>query len=73
VLSPNPAKNYFTIGGLKQAGTIDIIDANGKIIERAGLVSPTSKINISTLSSGIYFVRFTSGSNIVFRKLVIQD
>jgi hypothetical protein len=72
VLLPNPAKNYFTIGGAKQAGTVEIIDANGKIVERTSLVSPTSKINISTLSAGIYFVRFTSGTNTIFRKLAVQ-
>ncbi|MDN3654953.1 T9SS type A sorting domain-containing protein [Ferruginibacter paludis] len=73
VLSPNPAKNYFTISGAKSAGTLDVIDADGKIVESAILVTPTAKINISTLPSGIYFVRFTNGKTTVFRKLVVPN
>jgi hypothetical protein len=71
-LSPNPAKNYFTIDGLQQATLMDIIDAHGKIVMRNNVISPASKINISGMPAGIYFVRFNDGKNVVFKKLLVQ-
>ncbi|MEO6358215.1 MAG: T9SS type A sorting domain-containing protein [Ferruginibacter sp.] len=71
-LSPNPAKNYFTISGARLAGVADIIDGSGKIAARVHISSPASKVNISGMAPGIYFVRFNDGKNIVFKKLVVQ-
>ena len=72
-ISPNPAKNYFTISGLQQPGLVTLIDANGKNIMTNKTNGSTSKIDISFIAAGLYFVRFSDGKNIVFKKLVVQN
>jgi len=73
VLSPNPAKNSVTVSGLKQQGTITIINANGSSVFKTKTNAQATKINISQLSAGLYFVQFTDGKTISYHKLVVQN
>ena len=72
-ISPNPAKDYFTISGLQHPGVVTLIDANGKNIMTSKTNGSTSKIDISSIPAGMYFVRVDDGKNIVFKKLVVQN
>jgi len=72
-ISPNPAKNYFTISGLQHPGVVSLIDANGKNIMTNKTNGSTYKINISSIPAGVYFIRVGDGKNIVFKKLVVQN
>ncbi|KMQ58708.1 hypothetical protein ACM46_22070 [Chryseobacterium angstadtii] len=54
---PNPVTDYFSVKtkGDYKIETVKIFDASGKLIKN--LASPTDKINVSDMSSGIYFIR----------------
>lgn len=49
-----------------------LIDALGKEITNFGAVSNGQTIDISTQASGIYFVRFTNGSSVVMKKIILN-
>ena len=63
---PVPAKNVITInfGAMITKAEISIFSADMKTIKQEAIDGPTSKkdINISSLPSGVYFIRYTSGN-----------
>jgi hypothetical protein len=58
VLYPNPVHDYLEISEKTRSNytTIQILDANGKLILSQQLLS--NKVNLSNLSTGLYFVKF---------------
>lgn len=72
-LSPNPAKNFITISGFKKEGTITIFNANGASVLSNSTRLQTTRINISSLPGGIYFIRCSDGDTISFKKLVVEN
>jgi hypothetical protein len=73
LLSPNPAKNFVTVSGLKTQGIINVINAGGASVLSVAVRSQTTTINVSTLPAGIYFMRYANGENVSFEKLIIQN
>jgi hypothetical protein len=70
-LWPNPANSFVNISGDFQKA--EIIDANGRvvgIIENNG--GSQMRIDISDMTSGIYFLRFQSAENILVKKLIVR-
>lgn len=57
-LSPNPARDYITVGGLtgSAASSLYITDATGKIKLRAMANGAGYRWNISSLNGGIYYL-----------------
>jgi hypothetical protein len=76
---PNPASGfaYLTVGNDSQIYTVELLDlAGNKILTEKTDVSAVThglKMDVSTLSNGIYFVRISDGSNTVTKKLVVQN
>lgn len=72
-LSPNPTNGVLNINWNSKANDfkIEVIDALGKllILENHKGINQTS-INVSDLSSGIYFVKITSGENTSTKKFI---
>lgn len=66
---PNPAKDYIdvTIAGNSSEIPVEIRDVTGKVVNSFVLNSDYSKINISNLDQGIYFI---SGNNITSVKFI---
>ena len=57
---PNPAKDKLYIDGITGYRTIEIANANGKIIQKLN-VSPSLKyINIGQLTAGMYLLTVSS-------------
>jgi hypothetical protein len=56
-LTPNPANEFVTVnlGDGNNASQIEVIDVNGKVIERFAANSKTETINVRHLSDGMYF------------------
>lgn len=54
---PNPVTEYFSVKtkGNDKIQTVKIFDASGKLIRN--ITNATDKINVSDISSGIYFIR----------------
>jgi hypothetical protein len=71
-LSPNPAKGFVTVSGLAQPGIITIFNTSGKLVLSSPSRTNTASLNISKLSSGLYYVRFSDGKNISHQKLVVE-
>ena len=72
-ISPNPTNGALTISLNKTTPhvTIEVIDAIGKVLlsENHKEFNKTT-INVSDLSSGIYFVKIISGENTVTKKFI---
>lgn len=81
---PNPAKHYFTItvpSKLFPAGTpeedplpLSVSDLLGHIVKETRISAYKSKVDISGLHPGIYFIGIQPGETKIFkRKLVIRE
>ncbi|MEG2071165.1 MAG: T9SS type A sorting domain-containing protein, partial [Bacteroidales bacterium] len=71
-LSPNPADNFIYIGvsdqlTVKEAG---IYDVYGKLVKDLSIKDKNTEINVSALSSGIYFVRLSCDEGFIAKKFV---
>jgi hypothetical protein len=62
LLFPNPAQKEITLKINASFNQIDILDSRGSLI----LVSKQKTIDISTLSSGIYFAKVIAKSGVLF-------
>tara|TARA_R100000544_G_C2187599_1_gene40004 strand:+ start:93 stop:632 length:540 start_codon:yes stop_codon:yes gene_type:complete len=71
-LFPNPSVEYVTIEGVYMQ-RITVYDMNGKIVNRAKPRSNKFKMNVSSLSSGIYIMQiWCNNGRGVFKKLIIK-
>lgn len=63
ILSPNPVGEFFVISGMdtNEPVWMDIYSPQGNCVLSAAY-SPGNRIEVSGLSSGVYFVRLTGGS-----------
>lgn len=72
---PNPANSYFFLDAKMDVDQVEIFSDMGvlcKVIGRSELSGTKTRINISDLSNGIYFVKIGSGQNSSIKKLVKQ-
>jgi hypothetical protein len=70
---PNPASDKITLqcSPAKKMDKIELMDIHGKFIQLKSSGNSTEKqLDISKLTNGIYFIRITSGKDIVFKKVV---
>lgn len=69
---PNPASselNYTLADNIADVDNVSVFDATGKTVN-VSVNSVSKVINISALSSGIYFVRFDVGNQSVTKKFI---
>jgi hypothetical protein len=64
---PNPANDFISIYGIAEPTTVKIVDISGRIVATETLLNEDSKLNISYLNSGIYFLS-TAETTIKFIK-----
>lgn len=71
---PNPTANNFTVvstnGNL--INSVQITDTNGRVVKSSITKGIESEINISEVSSGVYFVKVATDSGISTTKIVKQ-
>lgn len=73
-LYPNPANESITIQVYGQnTSSIKIISIDGKVVLERELESGENILDISSLSSGVYTVQFSSGTSVQTDKLIIQN
>ncbi len=71
-ISPNPTQDYFIVNmDGKQLIDIAIYDTTGRLI-KTQKTNSNSKINISDLKSGIYFLQLTDANKQVFSSKLIK-
>ncbi|RYM34047.1 T9SS type A sorting domain-containing protein [Brumimicrobium glaciale] len=73
---PNPAQDFLTIkgDGLKDGGTVIFLDALGKEVKRASVKGINTKLSVSDLKRGVYFVNINgnNGTKSNVQRLIIQ-
>lgn len=77
LISPNPAKNYFTLdlGGYKTQGSVilKLTDVSGKhIMQQKVQAGSVQNISLPYLQKGMYLVTLVAGKEIHTQKLMIQ-
>jgi Zn-dependent metalloprotease len=77
-LFPNPAKDNVKIRYAfdgKKSLTIMLVNALGQEVMRKNASAANTfetELNLENLASGIYFLRFSDGTNLITRKLLVQ-
>lgn len=66
VLFPNPANNEIHFKGITKSATYEIYAIDGKLMKK-GTFNPSKSIDVSKLSSGIYFLKM-NGKSFKFNK-----
>ena len=73
-LSPNPSSNTLNINFENQThlASIQISDITGRVLQSFNIQNSTSNIsiNVSSLSSGMYFLRITSSNKTETKKFI---
>ena len=71
-LFPNPAKEYvdIRIDGEMNVKGVEVYDVYGKLINTVNVVDNPSRINISNLADGMYFVRVMTDKGAVTKTFV---
>ena len=71
-LYPNPAKEYVDIrvNGDLNVTMMEVYDVYGKLINTVNVVENPTRINVSNLSNGMYFVRVTTEAGMVTKTFV---
>jgi hypothetical protein len=78
VIYPNPARNLVevTLEKSVQAGSVNLYNANGQLIESKRISANASEekivFNVSDLPAGMYFVNLTSGEHQTGKKLLVR-
>ncbi|MEO0899199.1 MAG: alpha-amylase family glycosyl hydrolase [Bacteroidota bacterium] len=70
---PNPAKSYFVIDS-HQPGEFrfDLLSVDGKVIQRGQLQAGPNRIDLDTISNGIYYIRIQTLEGVTSKKIVVQ-
>jgi hypothetical protein len=70
MIFPNPTNHLLTISSMKNIDYIEILDVSGKQLIATEVNSNETSMDISILSSGIYFVKVYNEFGIKTEKLV---
>lgn len=71
IVSPNPASSELYISSPSHFNHVQIVDALGKTVMNYDDNFTTQvKLDISSLSQGIYFVKANDGNNIILKKFI---
>jgi sugar lactone lactonase YvrE len=71
ILFPNPAVNFIQVPGITKFEKYNIYDYLGKTVIN-GVIFNDEKIDIQTLTNGIYFLKLNNGNKIKFIKSEIN-
>jgi Secretion system C-terminal sorting domain len=70
---PNPTTGTFTLSGTQAGTPFFITDVTGKTVQSGVTTSENTMIDVSTLNSGLYFVRVATDAAITTIELVISQ
>jgi len=69
---PNPAGDYFTVGGLHGVGILTVSDIAGRQWIRQNIASSQETISVNALPPGIYFVHVIEGKKERNIKIIVE-
>ena len=71
VLFPNPANDIINVqSSMFNVQSVEVIDVYGKVINTVNVVDNPTRINVSNLANGMYFVRVTTEEGVVTKQFV---
>jgi hypothetical protein len=72
-ISPNPANEIIYIKALNnQTYTVQVLDIQGKIVTDKKQMGQTGTIDVSDLSTGVYFVKVIQEDNLFLQKIIVK-
>jgi Endonuclease I/Secretion system C-terminal sorting domain len=71
VVYPNPTKDYFIVSGVNTTAQIEISNQLGQIVFQKQFNNDSNKIYFN-LEKGIYIIKVTSDTKMVFKKLQVN-
>jgi len=66
---PSPTNDFTTIS-IDTEATYTLVSVNGQVLERRNLINGDNEVNLSCLSSGLYFINIKSDNNSLTLKLI---
>ena len=70
-LFPNPANDVVNVqSSMFQVQSIEVIDVYGKVINTVNVVDNPTRINVSGLANGMYFVRVTTDEGVATKTFI---
>lgn len=73
MIYPNPASNVLNIETSKPYKSVDILDMNARIISTYIMSNNRLCLDVSNITTGIYYLRFKSTDQVEYRKIVINS
>ena len=72
---PNPARGVVTLNSpsVDANSSLSIADITGKIVKTQAITDKQTKVNVSNLTSGIYFISIQSAEGKTTKKLIINN
>ena len=71
ILYPNPAKDYINVEcTMYNVQGVEVFDVYGKVINTVNVTDTPTRINVSGLANGMYFVRVTTEEGVVTKQFV---
>ena len=70
-ISPNPSTGVFTFTDMEQVDQVAITDIAGRTVHYNSSASGITSVDLSFCAGGVYHCRFTSGDQIIYRRLVV--
>ena len=73
-ISPNPAKNYFTLDveNFTENSTIEVYDVLGKKVLSSKVSAMSTTFDVSNWNSGLYIIKVSSESSVLMKRFVKQ-
>jgi hypothetical protein len=69
---PNPATNYVTVKSDYTMSRIEVMNFTGQTVINSNVETKASKINLTTLKAGVYFVKVTTTEGIHTVKITVM-
>ncbi len=67
LVGPNPVQNILNIQGFTPNTTIHIVNSLGQVVMQQPITQQQTELNLSHLSTGVYFYRFSSPSGFILQ------
>jgi hypothetical protein len=68
---PNPATNYVTVKSDYTMSRIEVMNFTGQTVINSNVETKASKVNLTTLKAGVYFVKVTTTEGIHTAKITV--
>jgi hypothetical protein len=65
---PNPATDFITLSGVSAPLQVQLLDISGRIVSEAWIRDEATKLEVSQLQNGIYFIQTATGLKMKFIK-----